>query len=245
MSRQLNHLNNLELQNNVKRLCQDVAGVKQHLTAVDDKHAARFLEIEKKQDSILQYLQKIETLLTPLTTSLTEQTQSIQSMMEKSSTHTGTLDLLKEALIMRHLKVPKACLAMKNDIDWNTLFADMQQESGTDPYPSEVKLEVIDNVMKRRENLIRNFHYKSVKMFFNKYVKEFSKEAIQSLPKSLMSDFVKVIRKASNKGKKYADCFDDDELIALVYTILRTLPFVMIFLLPRLDITLCLKLNIQ
>jgi len=84
MSRQLNHLNNLELQNNVKRLCQDVAGVKQHLTAVDDKHAARFLEIEKKQDSILQYLQNIETLLTPLTTSLTEQTQSIQSMMEKA-----------------------------------------------------------------------------------------------------------------------------------------------------------------
>jgi len=41
MSRQVNHLNNLELQNNVKRLCQDVAGVKQHLTAVDEKHAAR------------------------------------------------------------------------------------------------------------------------------------------------------------------------------------------------------------
>ena len=168
MSRQLNHLNNLEIQNNVKRLCQDVAEVKRHLTAADDKHAARVLEIEKKQDSILQYLQNIETLLTPLTTSLTEQTQSIQSMMEKSSTYTGTLDLLKEALIMRHLKVPKACLAMKNDIDWNTLFADMQQESGTDPFPSEVKLEVIDNVMKRRENLIRNFHYKSVKVFFNK-----------------------------------------------------------------------------
>ena len=84
MSRHINALNNAEIQNNVKRLCQDVAEVKRHLTAADDKHAARVLEIEKKQDSILQYLQNIETLLTPLTTSLTEQTQSIQSMMEKA-----------------------------------------------------------------------------------------------------------------------------------------------------------------
>jgi hypothetical protein len=61
-------------------------------------------------------------------------------------------------------------------------------------------------------------------------VKEFSKEAIQSLPKSLMSDYVKVIRKTSNKHW---------------YTFLRKLSFVMIILLPRLDIKLCQKLNIQ
>ena len=53
--------------------------------------------------------------------------------VEKSSTQTGTLDFLKEFLIMRHLQVPKVCLTMKNYVNWNTLFAEMQQESSTDP----------------------------------------------------------------------------------------------------------------
>jgi hypothetical protein len=81
---------------------------------------------------------------------------------------------------------------------------------------SDLKLELIDALIRWRDNIIRNFYYKSVKSFYEEYVKDVSNEENDSYRTSLLTDYVVAVRKTSKKGKKYADCVTDSDLMALV-----------------------------
>ena len=202
-----------DYQDTVKRICRDVTSVKNAVSEMDEKYVAMFSGIEKKQDAIMQYLCKLESSLTPISSAVFDQTKCIQTLMQNDTQTEVDVESLKEKLVMMQLKCQQGCLVLKSHVDWDIFISKLGL---VHELPSNLKLELIDAAIRRRDNIIRNFYYKSVKSFYEEYVKDVSNGGNDSYRTSLFTDYVLAVRKTSKKGKKYADCVTDSDFMALV-----------------------------
>lgn len=198
-----------DVMNETKRLCTEVDKMNAKLTSLESKMDNKYQTIIDNQNKLLEYLTKIETSLAPVSASLTSQKNSLQNLVQHSM-GSSDIEALREEMLHKHLGMNQACLMHKTEIDWNIIF---HQVTNDDNVSTAIKVKSIEQVVKRRDNILRNFYYKIVKQFYDEFLKD---DQVKELRKGIFELYVEQIRIASHKGKKFADIIPDEDLMALV-----------------------------
>ena len=198
-----------EVMNETKRLCTEVDKMNAKLTSLESKMDNKFQTIIDNQNKLLEYLTKIETSLAPVSASLTFQKNSLENLVQHSM-GSSDIEALREEMVHKHLGMNQACLMHKTEIDWNIIF---DQVTNDDNVSTAIKVKSIEQVVKRRDNILRNFYYKIVKQFYDEFLKD---DQVKELRKGIFELYVEQIRIASHKGNKFADIIPDEDLMALV-----------------------------